>query len=377
MHVVIVGAGIMGCAVGWTLAREGVRVTLLEKAVPGAEASSAAAGILGAQCEADGPGPLLDLFLHSRALWPAFAADLFTATGIDVHLRLAGPATGVLEVFTDAESRAAGALRETWMRAAGLRAAVVDGPGACALEPALATAVFGGLHLPDDGRVDPRPLARAVALAAANAGAVFRNGMVLDAIDTQDGRVTGVRCGTEALAADAVVLAAGAWTDLLPASAPRRAAIHPVHGQLVLLAPRPGAPGERPLQRVLVWHGSEGQQGGYLVPRVDGTIIAGATTEQTGYQKQVTAGGLQHVLTVANRLMPGLRDAVVLEQWSGLRPRSTDGMPLLGPHPHLQGLHLAAGHYRNGILLAPVTARVVADAVLGRTQPFDLAPFRP
>jgi len=364
-HVVIVGAGIMGCAIGFGLARAGLRVTLLDKAVPGAEASSAAAGILGAQCEVTQPGPFLDLCLHARALWPAFAADLEAASGVQVGLLQ----RGVLETFADPAGHAAATARARWMTDAGLRAEVLDAQAARGLEPHLAPEYQGGLWLPDDGAVDAQALVRAVAGAALYAGATLRTGLTFDGLTTLGEQVTGVRCGAEQIPADAVVLATGAWTSLVTARVPLRSPIRPAHGQLLLLEPRLPC-----LQRVLMAHGSHG---GYLVPRPDGRIIAGATTDAFGFHKQVTAGGLLHVLAVATSLLPVLREATVAASWSGLRPQSDDGLPILGPHPTLHGLHLAAGHYRNGILLAPVTARIVVDTLLGRTPLLDLSPFSP
>lgn len=367
-RVVIIGAGVMGCGVARELARAGCTVTLLEKAVPGAEASSAAAGILGAQTECEGPGAFLDLCLHSRALWPGFAADLQRETDVAIGYQR----HGLLEAFTDERGLADAQTRLDWMHAAGLRADLLDREAALRAEPALGPQVLGALHLPDDHAVEPAQLARAVAVAAARAGATFRSGQEVQGLVVQGDCVRGVRVAGEDLAADAVVVAAGAWTDLLPGLAALRSPIRPVHGQLALLDARPPL-----LRKTLTLHRFSQGGAGYVVPRPDGRVVVGATSEATGFHKQVTAAGLLHVLGLGVALVPGLERAAVLQHWSGLRPRSDDGLPLLGPHAEMQGLHFATGHYRNGILLAPVTARVVADAVLAREPLLDLTLFLP
>lgn len=362
MKIVVLGAGVMGCGVAWRLAQAGKSVTVLEKAVPGAEASSAAAGILGAQAESEGPGPLLDLCLRSRQAWPQFWAQLRATTGIDVGLIQ----EGLLELAHDDAGCQRLLHRQAWMQAANLRADLLDPNQARALEPALGPTLRCALHLPDDHQVEPPLLARALAAAAVRAGARLVPRSQVQGLDRQGDRVVGVRTATETLACDAVVVATGAWTDLLPDLAPRRAAIEPVHGQLVLLDTRP------PLLRKTL-----ALRHGYVVPRADGRVVCGATMEQTGYDKQVTAAGLRHVLGLALDAVPALADSPVLQHWSGLRPRSADDLPLLGPHRTVQGLHFATGHHRNGILLAPVTAEAVAAGVLGQNPGFELAAFAP
>ncbi len=367
MHVVIIGAGVMGCATAWRLAQAGVRVTVLERALPGAEASSAAAGILGAQTENDAPGPLLDLCLASRALWPRFADELQAASGIAVNLLQ----HGLLEVCTSPEEVAVRQQRARWMQAQGLRAQWLDAQTARELEPALGPEILGALLLPDDGQVEPPLLAKALAVAATRAGAQILSGRTVRRVAMTADRVTGVQTDQEQLDADAVVIAAGAWTDLVPGLVPRRTPIQPLHGQLLLLHT-----GERKFRATLAGRHSGGRHG-YVVPRADGRVVVGATSEAIGYDKRVTAGGMQWLLSLALEFVPALADARVVDHWSGLRPQSQDGLPLLGPHRDVEGLVFASGHHRNGILLTPVTADVTVNAVLGLRQRLDLAAFRP
>lgn len=360
----VIGGGVMGCAVAAELCRAGWHVTILERAIPGAEASSAAAGMLGAQTECDGPGVLLDLALASRALWPAFAAGLQQRTGI----ALGYVQHGTLELAKSAADLAHLQARERWMRDAGLVANVLDAAQARMLEPALGPAVLAALHLPDDHQVEPPLLARALAADAALAGSHFVSGEAVQAVEWGERAVQVVTShGTRT--ADVLVVAAGAWTDTIPGLSglrTRRAAIRPVHGQLVQLDG-----GRARFRHNLV------QRGGYLVPRPDGRVVAGATTEDTGFAKRVTAGGLHGLLGMALSLVPVLADAPVVQHWSGLRPHSDDGLPLLGRAQAAPNVVFASGHYRNGILLTPVTARLVVDQLVGRPSLLSLAPFAP
>lgn len=358
----VIGGGVMGCAVAAALGREGWQVTVLERAVPGAEASSAAAGMLGAQTESEAEGPLLQLALASRALWPAFAAELQARTGIPIGY----VQHGTLELARDAAAVGHLEARAVWMKQAGLRATLLDADGARQLEPALGPAVVAALHLPDDHQVEPPLLVRALAADAALAGAQFVSG---EAVQNVQWHAAGVQVQTShALrSADVLVVAAGAWTDTIPglqALPRRRATIRPVHGQLVQLD----------AQRAVFRHNLV-QAGGYLVPRPDGRVIAGATTEDTGFAKRVTAGGLHALLGMAMTAVPVLRDAPVVQHWSGLRPHSSDALPLLGRATAAPQVVFASGHYRNGILLTPITARLVVDQLLGRPSLLPIAPY--
>lgn len=358
---VIVGGGVMGCGVALRLCQAGQRVRVVEKAVPGAEASSAAGGILGPQSECDGPGPMLELCLRSRALYPAFAEELREATAIDIeHQRC-----GALHVAFDAAGLARLEKVLHWQTQLGLAAERVEGGALSALEPALAPRALGGLHFPDEAQVDPRPLARALALAAQRAGAQLQPGTV-EQILLQGGAARGVQLsdGTR-LEADAVVLAAGAWSGRVPGAGEAAQSVVPARGQMVQLQVAPGT-----VRRVLF------SGGGYLIPRRDGRLLAGSTLEFVGFEKQVTAAGLRSILGLAVDAVPALAQAPVTATWAGFRPYTDAGLPLLG-EGQTKGLFYATGHHRNGILLAPITAALVASAVLGQTPLLDLGPFRP
>jgi glycine oxidase len=332
---IVVGGGAIGCAVAWRLAQRRLRVTLVERGPLGGEATWAAAGILAPQAEAQGPGPLFDLLCAGRERWPAFAADVEAASGMEVAYRQ----TGTLVVDGDAA-------RFEWQRALGLR---VESRG---------SSVF----LPDDHQVEPRLLGSALAGAALIAGVGLVPGeaqrLVFD-----EGRVTGLIVDGELLPAPAVVVAAGAWSSQLQ-GLPPLPPVRPLRGQMLELRAAPD----------LLSHIVYGD-GGYLVPRADGRVLCGSSEEDAGFVKQVTPPTLSRLLQRALKLEPRLAEAQVSGFWAGFRPGTPDGLPLLGTAA--PGLHLATGHYRNGILLLPVTAEIVAALVTGEPPPVDIHAFRP
>ncbi|HTS83282.1 MAG TPA: glycine oxidase ThiO [Myxococcaceae bacterium] len=359
MEVLIVGAGVVGCAVAWRLQQSGARCTVLERSIPGAEASSAAGGILAPQAEADGPGPFLDLCLASRALYPTFARELREVSDVDVGFR----ECGVLEVTFDGAETEAMRRRIGWQSARGLEAAWLDSSGARALEPELSPRIEGAAHFPGDAVVDNRLLVPALTIAGVRAGARFLTAQVHGLLE-RGGQVVGVATDQGELRGDAVVVAAGAWTALVPGALASPEAVRPARGQMVMVRTRV------PICRHVVFGAR-----GYVVPRTDGRLLLGSTVEFAGFEKQVTVAGLSSVLGVGMRLFPGLSGAPVVETWAGFRPHTPDGLPVLGPGS-LPGLFLASGHFRNGILLTPITANVLTDTILGRTSSIDLTPFR-
>src|SRR6185436_12306113 len=357
--VVIIGGGIMGSAVALRLAQRGVAVTVVERGIPGAEASSAAAGILGPQMEADGPGPLLDLGLMSRALYPSLASELREATGIDVGFDRSGVLAAALD---EAGERELGE-RRAWQRRLGLNVGALSGDEARAREPALGPAIRAALEFPDDGQVNARELARAFSQAAAAAGARFVTGRYVRRVLIEKGAAIGVELDGETLSAGTVVVAAGSWSGLIEGGGVPSTVVRPARGQLVSIETRP------PLFRHVV-----SVRGGYLVPRRDGTVLAGSTVEMAGFRKQVTVGGLAAILTLARTLVPALAEAPVTGTWSNFRPYTEDHLPVLGTTP-VRGLVLATGHFRNGILLAPITAEEIAELIATGRSAIDLAPF--
>lgn len=348
----IVGAGVAGLAVAWRAGQAGAQVVVLERGAVGAGASHVAAGMLAPVAEADaGERALLALGLDSARRWPAFARELQDATGIDVGYR----ETGTLVVARDRDAAEAN-VREAAIRAQ--LAAPVHAllPSAARrLEPALAPTIRGALHAPDDHAVDPRAVVAALRAACeAHPGVEVRE-HAGDVVLRTDG--TSV-VGAGDVTAGATVLAAGAWSAAVAAPAGIRVPVRPVKGQLLRL--RPVRPGEPPLLKHVVRFDT-----GYLVPRGDGTVILGATMEEQGFDVQVTALGMHELLRDLHEVVPGGLELAVAESLAGLRPGTPDNAPLLGPHPDAPGLHLATGHHRGGILLAPVTADLVTAGLDG------------
>jgi glycine oxidase len=357
--VIVIGGGVMGCGIAWRLAQAGQSVLVLERAIPGAEASSAAGGILAAQEESHAPGPLFDLALRSRARFRDVAVELREATGIDIGHR----ECGLIAVAVSEEEEAALERRYGWQRDRGLPLTWLRGDELRAREPALGPAARAGLAFPDDGQVEPRAYLRALAQAAARAGARFVQGAYVRRVVHAGGRVAGVELEGELLEARRVVIAAGSWSALVDGAELAPRSVRPMRGQIARLETRPPAV-----------RGTLTGAGGYLVGRPDGSVLAGSTMELVGFDKRVTAGGLHHVLDVAVRLCPALADAPVVDTWANFRPTTDDRLPILGPGPK-DGLLIATGHFRNGILLSPITADVIADLVVRGRAAVDLAPF--
>ena len=357
--VVVVGAGLQGCGVALRLAQAGRRVLVLERSIPGAEASSAAGGILSPGVEAE-PGPFHDLCMASLDRWTAFAAEVERLSGAWVGYR----GGGTMEISVDDRFTPVLAGRAAALARAGLSVEVLDGDAARRLEPGLSGETRGALWFPGEGSVDPRLLGRALNVAASRAGASCLRGQVRG-VAVEGGRVAGVDHETGRIPAEAVVLAAGAWSLQVAGNDLPAGAVRPVRGQIAVLDTRPPL-----LSRVIF------TDKGYLVPRPDGRILCGSTMEEAGFEKAVTAGGLLRLLELAVEAAPALAGAPVVETWSNFRPATPDGLPILGPG-RVPGLFYATGHYRNGVLLAPVTADLVSAAVLGRPERIDLSPFGP
>lgn len=367
--VVVVGAGVIGLASAWRLARGGRRVVVFDPD-PGRGASWAAAGMLAPVTELHyGEEALLALNLASAQRWSAFAADLQADAAHDVGYR----ATGTLLLSAERGDRAWAEELFRFQRELGLEAQWLAGARARELEPNLAPGVLGGLWAPGDHQVDNRRLLAALLTAARLAGVTLCRRRVA-AVDLAAGAVAGVTLdGGAAVAAPAVVLAAGCRTGevggLPPGAVPP---VRPVKGQILRLA----APDGRPLLTRTV-RGLAAGSSVYLVPRIDGSLVVGATVEERGFDETVTAGGVYELLRDAHRFVPGVTELVLAEATAGLRPGSPDNRPAVGAVGAVPGLVVAAGHHRNGMLLAPLTADAVVAAVSGGTGPAALAGFAP
>lgn len=371
--VVVVGGGVIGLATAWRAAGHGLSVTLCDPA-PGSGASTVAAGMLAPVTEAHyTEQALLRLTLDSAARWPALAAELHEGTGIDPAYR----ETGTVLAAADGGDLAMAEELHTFQRSLGLSVERLTGREVRALEPMLAPGIRGGLFVAGDHQVDPRRLLSALLAACRGAGVRLRPDRVA-AVRTVGDRTAGVVLadGTT-VAAGQVLLAAGCWTDAIdgvPAGV--LPPVRPVKGQLLRLqVPAGAAATDRPFLR----HNLRGiVRGGsiYLVPREDGELVLGATMEERGFDTTVTAGAIYELLRDAREILPGISELVLTETQAGLRPATADNMPVLGATA-LPGLVLATGHFRNGILLAPVTADAVAAVLAGQAPLEVAAPFAP
>jgi glycine oxidase len=356
--VAIVGAGIVGAAVAREVAQAGASVVILDRDLPGGQASWAAAGMLAPQAESDGPGTFLDLLLRARGVFPDLVRALEAETGIGLGYR----SEGALLVAVSEEDEAELADRYEWQRGAGLPVEQLSGSEARRLEPVLSPATRTALRFAGDHQIDNRMLTKALWFSAAAAGAEVRLSDRVAAIRVDPEPAVELEHGTR-VEASKIVLAAGSWSALI-AGLPRRVPVEPVHGQLISITAGP------PLLRHVC-----ASPRGYLVPRSDGRVIAGATIERLGYRTQVTAAGIHRVTSVLIEIAPKLADHPIDAHWAGLRPGTPDGLPILGPDPEHPELIYATGHYRNGILLGPLTGRIIAAVALGREPEVDLEPY--
>ena len=363
--IAIIGGGAIGLAIGWRLAQRGAPVAIYERGEAGHGASWAAAGMLAAGVETEpGEAALAVLNRRSLALWPEFAAELEQASGLSVDLRR----EGTLMVALTRDDAAQLRFTYDFQREHGIALEWLSAREALEREPRLNPSLAAAVYSPDDHQADNRMLVRALKRAFLAAGGTLREHSPVTAIDVAAGRVAGLRLGETRVAAETVVLAAGAWSGEiggLPAEA--RAPVRPVKGQMLALKMDPAAP----LLRHVVW-----APRAYLVPRRDGRLIVGGTVEEKGFNADLTAGGVFAMLEGAWRALPAVEELPIDEMWVGFRPGSRDDAPLLGPSA-LAGLVHATGHHRNGILLTPVTADLIAHYLLSGETDAAMAPFTP
>jgi glycine oxidase len=362
VDVIVLGGGIAGCATALELAMRGARVTLLEAEQPGVRATGASAGMLAPQYEAGGPDPAFMLGIRARAEYGAFVRVVEELSEWPVGYRQDGM---LVANRSEAESSHARASLG-WQAELGLRGAILSPEEALALHPGLSPEVPSWQWLPDEAQVDAQRLAVALGPAVQAAGGRLKLGEAVTEIVAGGGRVSGVRTASgDVHAADTVVLAAGAWSGGI-AGLPRRLPVRPVRGQILRLRPAavPGWP-------LVATHDAR-----YLVPRENGTVLVGSTMEDVGFDDTVTDEARLVLAEHAAALVPSLADAPIIERWAGLRPLTPDGWPILGPEPRLPGLFYATGHGRNGILLGPLSGRVVADLVLQGASDVPWQPLR-
>jgi glycine oxidase len=356
----VVGAGIVGCSVSYHLAKSGLKVALIDKGGVAGEASQAAAGMLAPLGEEppDQEHPLQQLGMAALSFYDGLDEQLKLETGIDIGL----VKVPTLRPAFDEQGRIhlQAILRQQQQFLPGLQ--WLEESKAREVEPLLSETVQGALLSPHERNVQAAQLTLAYAQAAVSHGASIVEGRPVGWLVLQGQRAVGVETAQGSMHAEAIVLAAGAWATQWHANIPT-SPIFPVKGQMLALQAVPG---------LQLRHTVYASDVGGIVPKADGTIFVGATVEEVGFDKAVTAGGIAILLTALAKLTPALSKARLIRTWAGLRPGSADGLPLIGPSKSVQGLWIAGGHFRDGILLGPLTGHIVAELIHKHTTPFGL-----
>ncbi|UQZ82923.1 Glycine oxidase [Paenibacillus konkukensis] len=356
---IIIGGGIIGCAIASELLRAGVRCTLIDKGALLQEASTAAAGMLGAQVEIHHPGHFYELCRWSQQLYREWTEQLQRISG-GVSPQYINE--GILRTAWDEEderelrSRLGWIQDAEWLEADGLRA----------LEPAMAAGIRGGFHFPNDHQVHPVHLAKTLQAALYKQGCTIREWTPAFGLIERGGRIAGVRTSEGELLADHVIVSAGAWSPALTAPWGIELPMFPVKGQCISVRT------DAPVTRKTVF-----TKGCYIIPKQDGTYLIGATQEEAGFDKRCHVSAVSALHAKAAKLLPQLAQAEFVGTWAGLRPGTRDGLPFLGAPSKAPGLIVATGQFRNGILLAPATAKLVMQLVTGSRTELDLTPFHP
>lgn len=363
--VAIIGGGIIGASIAFELAAEKLRVVVVDRQEPGLEASWAAAGMLSPAPDSPRDLPLVPFAHESLRRYPQFVQAIEEASGKSAAYGRAG----ALEIFVSANAVRECELRARELRQCGIAAEQLPGDAARKIEPAISASARAALRVEDEGTVEPRVLMDALLTAARNRGVEIRGHCEARSVVCEAGRCAGVDCGGETISAGQVVLAAGCFSGRFAneLGLEKHAPTRPVRGQMLALRPANGAAGLRQVVRC---------ERGYLVPRNDGRIVAGSTVEEAGFEKRVTASGLRTILDASIEMCPALGGGEVIETWSGLRPGTPDDLPILGPS-EVDGLWIATGHYRNGILLAAATAKLLREWITGAEPSFDAERFSP
>ena len=360
--VVIIGGGVIGLSIARELARRSVHdVVLIERSQLGGEASSAAAGILAPQVEADHADEFFRFACDSRDMYPEFAAILREETGIDVEL----DTTGTLYVGFTAHHQEELHRRHQWQTSQGLSVERLSGDEARQLEPKISDRVSCALRFPNDIQVENRRLVAALTRANEKLGVRLLSGCHVSSLVIEREAICAVNTSKGSISTRVVVIAAGAWSSSI-SCIPRSISIEPVRGQMLCFKPSPQI-----AQHVIY------SSRGYLVLRRDGRLLAGSTSEHAGFEKRMTGEGMKAIKTMFAEIVPTLRELHFVDSWAGFRPRAEDGLPVLGPSEDVRGLFFATGHYRNGILLAPITGKLIADAVVDSAKSPFLSAFSP
>jgi glycine oxidase len=361
---VIIGGGVIGLAIARELKKRGVgKIAVVDRGPVGREASWAAAGMLAPNLECESVDEFHRFCAASLALYPRFAAELLDETGGDIEL----DRTGTLYLAFEEDEGASALEKYRRQRAAGIAVERVSPEEVLKLEPLVSPKVQFGLFYPGDWQVENRKLVKAFEAFCRREGVNLVENVAAEKIILRDGRAVGVEAAAGTIFADQVIVAAGAWTSMIGVEGRGlKFPVKPVRGQMIAYRGEPGR-----FRHVIYSHR------GYVVPRADGRILVGATVEDVGFEKATTAAGVKSLEVAAAEISPFVPDREPRENWSGLRPFAADGLPVIGPVPGIEGLFVATGHFRNGILLAPITAQITAEFVVRGTDSEYFSHFGP
>lgn len=363
LETVVVGAGIAGFSVALALWERGAVVTIVESSRPGSGATGASAGMLVAQYEAGGPDARFQLGLESRRRYPEFVERVQDLSGCSLHVHW----NGMLIANLSEEEHDGAVESVAWQREIGLEAEIIDPGAAERIEAGVSPTVSSYLWLPSEGWLDSQRLGDVMREVCARTDIRLILGNGAAELLTVEDRVVGVRMADgRTLAGDCVVIAAGASSSAI-GGLPRPLSVRPVRGQIVRFAAEATT-----LRRLLASHA-----GRYMVPRDDGSVLAGSTMEEVGFDRSITDDAARLIHQSVTHLYPGLAHSRPVEQWAGLRPISADSLPLLGPDPDLAGLFYATGYGRDGILVSPLAGVIVAELAVDGSSEFDWRPFDP
>lgn len=359
--VIIIGGGVNGCSIAYYLAGEGKSVLLLEREKLAGKASSAAAGMLGAQVEVREEGALFDIAKESRAMFPSLQYELKEHSGIDIEL----VQKGMLKLAMNEEEERHLKSTIAFQQKLGERAEWLTPEQVAAREGQLSDALLGAMDIPMDGHVNPERLTHAFAKSAVTLGAEVKEYVEVYTLITDGSTVKGVETSNGTFHGENVVVAAGAWSKRLLGECGVTVPAYPVKGECFSVIT------ERPLLASTIF-----TESCYIVPKSGNRLVIGATMIPDTFSENVTVGGLFQLMEEAARVLPALKSATFERSWSGIRPQTGDGLPYLGQHPTYKNLVIASGHYRNGILLSPITGKLVTKMIHGEPLPVYMEAFK-
>ena len=354
---VVVGGGLLGMLTAWFLNREGLAVTLLEQGNVCRESSWAGGGILSPLVPWNYPDAVSELVQWSQRHYPALVTELRESSGIDPEWQQ----SGLLMAGTSLDP----AIRR-WQAKYPCRIEEIEPERIQQLEPGLAPFAEPALLLPDVAQTRNPRLCQALAACLRAQGVAIHEHVRVGGLRTAANAVSGVMTDRDDFHAERVVVAAGAWSATLLGDLMPGLPVSPVRGQMIQYAASPGL-----LRHIVL------AKGRYLIPRRDGLVLAGSTLEYTGFEKQTTLEARESLADFAAQLLPGLGNCEIVNHWAGLRPGKTDGIPIIGEHPEIKGLYLNTGHFRNGVILAPASAQLLLDSMMGRASFTGFDAYRP